>query len=207
MLPAFPLCRAFFTNVAREFQDATLLSFVFAYRRVVKRDYLSSSNASRSDAAKQARLWYIATHSTRVQTLVTLRPHRVALRSSYLLFEFDSFFHRVLFLFFFLHVFTYRRNHPPAGKLGWRHNGRPGITRSPSVLKSPSITRIGRLPTSNIIIIISPSLHCEKGINATQWREKRARFVDTLMTNNKSLYIYRRYFTKLSLKLYRFEEG
>lgn len=117
------------------------------------------------------------------------------------------FFIAFFFFSFFDHVFTYRRNHPPARKLGWRHNGRPGITRSPSVLKSPSITRIGRLPTSNIIIIISLSLHCEKGINATQWREKRARFVDTLMTNNKSLYIYRRYFTKLSLKLYRFEEG
>lgn len=152
------------------------LSFilVFAYRRVVKHDYLSSSNAPRAsfmDAFPQrgcqrstsSRLWYIAAYSTRVQTLVTSTRKVASCGSSIVSppLRIRFLFHRVFFLFLsFLFPSTaslLTGGISLAGKLGWRHNGRPGITGSLSVLKSPSITRIGRLPTSNIIIIMSSS--------------------------------------------------
>lgn len=68
MLPAFPLCRAFFTNEAREFQAVTLLEACpsFSYLRIdvslntiiylrQTRPARRSWTHSRSEAAKEAR--------------------------------------------------------------------------------------------------------------------------------------------------------
>lgn len=153
-LPAFPLCRAFF-KTRLENSGLTLFSFVFSYLRIdVSLNaiiYLRQTCGSRTTlpqrgCQRSTRAYDISrAHSTRVQTFARLecaRPHS------------DSSIVSPS-IFYPLYMGGISLGEEIRLATQWTARYYPG---SPSILKSPSIIRIGRLPTSNIIIMSTPSI-------------------------------------------------